>query len=530
MNEAYIGKSETGRIRLVLLVLIIGLFVGIVTIAFIYLLVFGYYVFTPSGKENEGAAVNLAIGWIPATFFAILVFAATSLVCYRMRSRHLFLGFLIGALSVIAMQGLVALQYPPVVPSEFLWYGFLGVSAGLLGGWWSREEARRSIAGERVLFRAMREMAHATTAEAVAKTLGETISSLNPIGVGIWRTFPGTSKNAANATGTWSAERSNVFAPIRLIETAEPVNEKWDSPRTVLRETLPQKTREEWVKQGIRSAFVSPMLFRGEKPFGLLFVGFRERLRITGRSRQRLLSAATGAAMALEKLASWDERRDQDRKLGVLEERERLSREIHDSLIQYLSSIVRELDGAEMAGEASVHEAVFGHVGRAREGAQIAAGDARRLIQALRPELLEGSLSEALSTLVQRLSGESSVEAVFEVFGKIHQLPSETEHALSRIAQEALNNVRHHSNATRTGISLSYEPDGVVLEIVDNGSGFRYKSKHNKETGGGFGMQSMRERAERIGGELRVQSFENAGTKVTVEAPTYIGNLNSRHA
>ena len=136
-----------------------GTLVGAATVAFVYLLVFGYYVFTPDGSERSGLAEDLATGWAPTTFFALGACLAALLVAYRARSQGVLLGLMAGVVAATTHQLMILVGYPPVVPLEALTYGGLGALGGTVGVWLGEQEAKRSATGERVLFRAMEDMA-----------------------------------------------------------------------------------------------------------------------------------------------------------------------------------------------------------------------------------------------------------------------------------------------------------------------------------------------------------------------------------
>ena len=205
-----------------------------------------------------------------------------------------------------------------------------------------------------------------------------------------------------------------------------------------------------------------------------------------------------------------------------MEERARISREIHDSLVQYLGSIAGELDAAEMAAEAGAENMVWRHIDRAREGTRQASSEARRLVRAMRPEVLdESSLPEALAVLTRSLYEGAEIETTFEVEGEVRPLAPEVEHALARVVQEGLSNAHKHSHATHAVVSLSFEPSRVTLKVSDNGIGMDKRKNGTAGSDGGFGMRSMRERAERIGGWISVTSTKGAGTTVAIEVPTH---------
>ncbi|NXY94898.1 sensor histidine kinase [Streptomyces sp. BR123] len=204
-----------------------------------------------------------------------------------------------------------------------------------------------------------------------------------------------------------------------------------------------------------------------------------------------------------------------ERDAGTLAERERLAREIHDTLAQGLSSIQLLLRAAERAlPERDPRLApALEHIGRAREAAQDNLAEARRFVRALTPPDLEhGSLAGALERLCA-----STPQARFSVSGTPRELPTPYEVALLRIAQSALANVVRHAAAGRAEITLTFMDASVTLDVVDDGAGFDPASAPSGE--GGFGLPAMRARAETLGGLFTVESAPGQGTAVAVTLP-----------
>jgi signal transduction histidine kinase len=163
------------------------------------------------------------------------------------------------------------------------------------------------------------------------------------------------------------------------------------------------------------------------------------------------------------------------------------------------------------------------HLDQARRTARENLVEARRLVAALRPEILEGtSLSGALGRLAERWSGETGVPATVSVTGDEHALAQETQVALLRAAQEALSNTRRHARAASVEITLSYMEDLVALDVQDDGEGFDPNGVA-EGADGGFGLRAMRERVEAIGGSLLVESEPGAGCTLVVELPLVPG-------
>ncbi|MEV8532622.1 sensor histidine kinase [Streptomyces sp. NPDC051211] len=205
-----------------------------------------------------------------------------------------------------------------------------------------------------------------------------------------------------------------------------------------------------------------------------------------------------------------------ERSAGILAERERLAREIHDTLAQGLSSIQLLLRAAERTLPEGAPAVV--HIARAREAAQENLAEARRFVRALTPPDLEhGSLAAALERLCVSVPGP---RVRFSMSGPVRpaaELPTPYEVALLRIAQSALANVVRHAGAGRAEITLTFMDASVTLDIVDDGKGFDPGSAPAGE--GGFGLPAMRSRAESLGGIFTVESAPGQGTAVAVTLP-----------
>ncbi|MEE8047159.1 MAG: histidine kinase [Dehalococcoidia bacterium] len=209
---------------------------------------------------------------------------------------------------------------------------------------------------------------------------------------------------------------------------------------------------------------------------------------------------------------------NQSRELAVVDERNRMSREIHDTIAQGLTGIVLQL---EAAGEftASGDPELQKHVDSARSLARESLTEARRSVWNLSPGALHSrSLSDALRDEIEKFDSRGAEHAEFAATGDAIELSSDTEASLFRICQEALINVRKYASATKISVSLRYEVDLVVLTIEDNGRGFDPSSTSSGQEGG-FGLNNMRRRAQIEGGELEVDSDIGNGTKITVEIP-----------
>ena len=228
------------------------------------------------------------------------------------------------------------------------------------------------------------------------------------------------------------------------------------------------------------------------------------------RGRQQLIAKLEAAQRELATV---------ERQAGVLEERQRLAREIHDTLAQDTASIVMHLEAADQMLPVNLVVAQQ-HVDQARRIARESLAEARRFVWALQPELLErDSLSDAIRRVADRWSEESHIEASTTVTGTPHPLLPEIEVTLLRIAQEALTNIQKHAHASQVTLTLSYMDDLVALDVQDNGIGFEPHSPLPDPVNGGFGLAAMRKRVEQFGGRLMIESSAGEGAVLAIELP-----------
>ena len=203
---------------------------------------------------------------------------------------------------------------------------------------------------------------------------------------------------------------------------------------------------------------------------------------------------------------------------AVLEERARLAREIHDTLAQGFVGISSQLDAVAMCMPEEPLPARK-YLEMARRMARHSLTEARRSVMDLRSSVLEGhDLVAALESGARTWTAGSGVEIKLDVSGPRQELPEEMEQHLLRIAQEAVTNVLKHAGAGRIWIKLHTEAKRLYLRIVDDGRGFDEAGAFNS-VGGHFGLIGMRERAERMGGELKLTSHPGEGTQLEVTAP-----------
>jgi signal transduction histidine kinase len=225
----------------------------------------------------------------------------------------------------------------------------------------------------------------------------------------------------------------------------------------------------------------------------------------------------------------------QAREAGVSDERQRMAREIHDTLAQGLTGIITQLQAAEQFAD---DQAVWRrHFQAATRLARESLSEARRSVHALRPEALETArLSEALAGVAERWSALNGIAVQVTTTGTARPMPPAVDVALLRTAQEALANVARHARATKVGLTLSYMENEVAMDVRDDGRGFEpdrfgdggdppglgedgRRRPDAGAPGGGFGLVAMRQRIESLSGTLQVESEPGAGTAVSACLP-----------
>jgi signal transduction histidine kinase len=199
---------------------------------------------------------------------------------------------------------------------------------------------------------------------------------------------------------------------------------------------------------------------------------------------------------------------------GVLEERNRIARELHDTLEQELAAITMQLDLA-VDRFRQAPQVAFRALDAARNMSRHSMIEARRSVWDLRCDLLEkGDLPSALDQIVRSLASEGKAEIHVEVSGTPIRLPGRIEMNLLRIGQEAAANAVKHGQATGIQIELQYGPESVILRVGDDGRGF---NPDQAAAVGHFGMLDLRERAESLGSHLQIESAPGQGTHIEIE-------------
>lgn len=220
------------------------------------------------------------------------------------------------------------------------------------------------------------------------------------------------------------------------------------------------------------------------------------------------------AALIAELASTRAELAEFSRSAGAAAERERLARDIHDTLTQGFASIVLLLEAAEAVMGAG-DGAALAHLRNARKTAQENIAEARAMITALSPpHLRDASLPAALRQLMDRVQSEPGARPRLTVTGQPRPLAADAEVVLLRVTQEALANVRRHAAASRVEVELAYQRDAVTLRVADDGRGFDCGSP-----AAGRGLRYMRDRVAQVGGAMLVRSSPGAGTTIRADLP-----------
>lgn len=266
--------------------------------------------------------------------------------------------------------------------------------------------------------------------------------------------------------------------------------------------------------EGCQLALSIPLIAKGK------MLGAMNLLTRTGHSpapEESSLLAAIGQqiGVAVENARLYE----QGQELAALEERQRLARDLHDSVTQALYGVTLYAEAAARLLAAGETVQATGHLSDLRDTAQEALREARLLIFELRPPILEKEgLVAAIQARLEAVEGRSGLTTSLQVDGLNHSLhlPREVEAGLYRIAQEALNNTLKHAQAHQVTVDLCYREAErrLVMEIRDDGQGFELASAGGQ---GRIGLRSMQERATLLGGQLTVASDPGAGTQVRVE-------------
>jgi signal transduction histidine kinase len=275
---------------------------------------------------------------------------------------------------------------------------------------------------------------------------------------------------------------------------------------------MPEENRAYIYSLGVRTLLTVPMLL-GKETVGWICVRSSKADAADLESKIPLAEALANQATLAVQMARLGE---QAREAAVLGERNRIAREIHDTLAQGFTGVVVNLEAANRTLRKSNVELALEHIEHARGLAQACLDEARLSVRALRPDpLQQADLSEALQGQIARMAASGTV-ARLTTSGERVGLSREAQGELLRIAQESITNVMKHAQAQRVEVALAFGADAVSLSVSDDGIGFDPDGHHE-----GFGLLGMRERAERIGARLVVTSGPGRGTRIETLLQTH---------
>ncbi len=262
-------------------------------------------------------------------------------------------------------------------------------------------------------------------------------------------------------------------------------------------------------REHLDAAVAVPATAHGQAQ-GVLLVGWRHPHRLDAADRRFLENAARQFAVARENLRLYGE----TQRLGALEERERLARDMHDGLAQALTYLKLKAEGA-LAAPRQEPERLRAALEAIRQGAVAAQGDVRETIRGLR-STHGGPFGERLAEQLHAWSLLNDIQVELDVPSGGVQLPCEAGDQALRVVGEALANVSKHSGARRVWVTVQTTPEHVLVSVADDGRGFDPATSARP---GHFGMEILRERAAAVGGEVSIQARPDGGSVVTLLLP-----------
>ncbi|MBV8275119.1 MAG: GAF domain-containing protein, partial [Verrucomicrobia bacterium] len=312
-------------------------------------------------------------------------------------------------------------------------------------------------------------------------------------------------------------------ASLRLLPLSELGFASFEEPVTVVHLAKPEGLvvsegmRDHLLGLGIKTLLSIPLLSRGNA-YGLLSFRFTDERDFDTEELEIARALATQASLAIQ-LTHLARTAKQS---AVLEERNRLAGEIHDSLAQNFAGISMQLSAASRELKKKSKEAL-NYVDRANELARFGLSEARRSVLSLRSNIIEESgLIGALERLAERSNIPGLLRCTFRS-GQVREenLAPQLQQDLLRIAQEAMSNALRHARPTEIAITLRKSAPDLVLKITDNGSGF---AKNEQARVKGFGLSNMRARADSLGARLDITSRPGRGTSVVIRLPIEAAN------
>jgi PAS domain S-box-containing protein len=313
---------------------------------------------------------------------------------------------------------------------------------------------------------------------------------------------------------------TNSDAALAKISPALKIEDVWPWPEVFrtgkpnvledIRECPSFPWREHVLSLGVITILIVPMRIAGQVE-GVVGIRFTRKRSFRAEEMDLAQALAHQAMLAcqLRRLSR------QSRQAAVVAERNRMARDIHDTLAQGFTGVIVQLEAIEEAMSQGLVAKAGEYLARAAELARDSLQEARRSVRALRPlSLEEKDLCEALQSLIRKMTDGTNLQAEFTVRGQPSELPTDWEENLLRIGQEVLTNALRHAQAGKFTTELSFDKKEIQLNLRDDGRGFELTDRHD-----GFGLHGIRERVEGMGGKLSIQSAKGQGTAVSIILP-----------
>ena len=506
-------------------VLALGLAVNIAT-TFTIGMVIAIYAMALAARYREELTVEQIqpfaeqVGSVGGPVLSILFLICGSVWMGRKASRFaVWHGIWVGLIAALMGQGLGWLfGAPRFTWLDFFWLCLLVGTSGL-GGYLGRI----AFAEQEALYQVSRAISQANTPQAIVRAIYEQFASADVSHIALWQVHTEPEENDPTHPTTGKllavcpAQRAVTVSNMPLVGAATLARLQPESPLLLLSKELPTTERVRWQKIGLRSLLLLPLTTANGLWVGLLSVA-SSRARMASRTRQAYLTISRHVTLALE---NW-RLMEQAKQTGVLQERQRLAHEIHDTIAQGLISIVTHLEAAEQALPQAELPTLRHHFEHARRTARESLTQARRVVNDLRPQALEEApFLEAIRRLVTTWSSESGIAADLHITGDSQRLPPQIEITLLRVTQEALANVQKHAQASQVHVSLSYMDEMIALDVQDDGIGMGNSASERAPSAGGFGLTAMRERVEQWHGSLLLESAPGEGTTLVIQVPIF---------
>jgi signal transduction histidine kinase/FixJ family two-component response regulator len=275
------------------------------------------------------------------------------------------------------------------------------------------------------------------------------------------------------------------------------------------------RVNSEWrdhLKQHGTKRFMAVPILVGGQVRGIIGIRHADRARYRPEEIELAQALAHQVMLAIQ----LNEFAEQAQRAAVLEERNRMARDIHDTLAQGFTGVIVQLEAAEDAISRGWRKEADEHLQRVGALARRSLSEARRSVHALRPQALqEHNFWDALKGIIKNTTVGTALHTTFEAQGKIPDLPHSWQENLLHIGQEALTNTLKYAHAQNFRAHLNCNGEGVRLELRDDGEGFKVKDRHD-----GVGLIGMRERVEQMGGTLDIESLYGKGTNIVVVLPS----------